>query len=343
MKINGQARVLFVALSVLSLSACVLQRQFYSANEEAVQELRSMGLIEIVEDVNTKRMPNGATLLIDAAEKGEVNLVKTLLQAGADPNGRGYSINAVPLTRTQSPEVVGALVAADAEVNVTDNTGTTPLNRALSTGNTDGVEQLLQAGASVTPEPPADSPLLAVRDVQMAARLIEMGADVNRASARGVTPLMRAVARDHEALVRFYLEQGADAKAVDAAGNTALHSARSAGVVKLLCEAGADAKAVNAKGETALFDILHTPATVQALVAAGVPLDVISTETGMTALLAMLADEREDDAAILALIRAGADVQVRTPKGETALQLAQQRKSKRRVAIIRALMGLPSM
>ena len=108
-------------------------------------------------------------------------------------------------------------------------------------------------------------------------------------------------------------------------------------MVRVLCEAGADVSAVNAKGETALFDILHTPSTVLALVAAGVPLNVISNTTGMTALLAMLADNREDDDAILALIRAGADVQVRTPKGETALQLAQQRKSKRRVAIIRAL------
>ncbi len=339
MKINGQFFVLMAALCGVTLSSCVLQRQLLSADEAAVQELCKMGLVENAEEVNSKRLPSGATLLIDAAEKGDVVLVDTLLQAGANPDGRGYSINAVPLTRTQSEAVVKSLIGANADVNATDDTGTTPLSRALSTENRGGVELLLQAGASVVTAPPADSPLLAVRDVQMAARLVEMGADVNCASARGVTPLMRAVARDDKALVRFYLEHGADAKAVDAAGNTALHSARSADVVKLLCEAGADATAVNAKGETALFDILHTPETVQALVTAGVPLDVISTETGMTALLAMLADDREDDAAILTLIRAGADVQVRTPKGETALQLAQQRKSKRRVAIIRALMG----
>lgn len=319
------------------LSSCVLQRQFISEDAAAVRSLRSMGLIDKVEDVNAKRLPSGATLLIDAAEKGNVTLVDTLIQAGANPDGKGYSINAVPLTRTQSAAVVQSLIKADADVNLADDTGTTPLNRALSTNNKAGVELLLKEGASVTPDAPADSPLLVVRDVATATRLVELGADVNGASARGVTPLMRAVARNNEALVRFYLEKGADVKAADAAGNTALHGARSAAVVKLLCEAGADPAAVNVKGETALFDILHTPATVQALVGAGVPLNVISTASGMTALLSMLADEREDDAAILCLIRAGADVQVRTPKGETALQLAQQRKTKRRVAIIRAL------
>ena len=337
MNCKGQRLAVSAVLCALSLSSCVLQRQISSPDAVAVRDLRTMGLIENAEDVNTKRLPSGATLLIDAAEKGDVALVDMLLQAGANPNGRGYSINAVPLTRTQSAAVVKSLVGAEAEVNVADATGTTPLSRALSTNNKEGVEVLLNAGAAVSPAGAADSPLLVVRDVATATRLVELGADVNKASARGVTPLMRAVSRNDESLVLFYLEKGADVKAVDAEGNTALHGARSASMVKLLCDAGADASAVNAKGETALFDILHTPATVQALVAAGVPLNVISNTTGMTALLAMLADNREDDAAILALIRAGADVQVRTPKGETALQLAQQRKSKRRVAIIRAL------
>lgn len=337
MKFVGNHIIFSAVLSVLMLSSCVLQRQFISEDAAAVRSLRSMGLIDKAEDVNAKRLPSGATLLIDAAEKGNVTLVDTLIQAGANPDGKGYSINAVPLTRTQSAAVVQSLIKADADVNLADDTGTTPLSRALSTNNKAGVELLLKEGASVTPDAPADSPLLVVRDVATATRLVELGADVNGASARGVTPLMRAVARNNEALVRFYLEKGADVKAADAAGNTALHGARSAAVVKLLCEAGADPAAVNAKGETALFDILHTPATVQALVGAGVPLNVISTASGMTALLSMLADEREDDAAILCLIRAGADVQVRTPKGETALQLAQQRKTKRRVAIIRAL------
>lgn len=334
---NGHRLVFSAVLSALVLSSCVLQRQISSSDTLALRDLRTMGLIEKAEEVNTKRLPSGATLLIDAAEKGDVALVDKLLQAGADPNGRGYSINAVPLTRTQSAAVVKSLVEGEADVNVADATGTTPLSRALSTSNKEGVEMLLKAGASVTPAEPADSPLLVVRDVATANRLVELGADVNKASARGVTPLMRSVSRNDEALVRFYLEQGADVKALDAEGNTALHGARSAAMVKLLCEAGADVSAVNAKGETALFDILHTPATVQALVAAGVPLNVISNTTGMTALLAMLADNREDDDVILSLIRAGADVQVRTPKGETALQLALQRKSKRRVAIIRAL------
>ena len=314
-----------------------MQQQMQTPDAKALAQLQTMGVIQNAEQVNEMRLPSGATLLIDAAEKGNDALVDMLLAAGANPNGQGYSINAVPLTRTQSATVVNSLIQAGADVNVVDASGTTPLSRALSTANTAGVDALLAAGASLTPDAPADPPLLVVRDVPTAERLIAAGACVNCSSSRGVTPLMRAVSRNDEALVRYYIEQGADVTAVDAAGNTALHAARSAEVVNMLCNAGADAQALNLRGETALFDILHTPATVQALVDAGVPLNVISTETGMSALLSKLSDNREDDDSILALIRAGADVQLRTPKGETALALAQQRKSKRRVAIIRAI------
>lgn len=327
--------LLITATSTLMLASCVLQQQ--APDAAAVAKLRSLGLIEHAADINETRLPSGATLLIDAAEKGNAALVDVLLKAGADPNGTGYSINAVPLTRTQSAAVVKSLLQAEADVNVADASGTTPLSRALSTANTEGVDALLAAGASLTPNSPADPPLLVVRDVATAERLITAGACVNCCSTRGVTPLMRAVSRNDEDLVRYYIEQGADVTAADAVGNTALHAARSAAVVKMLCGAGADPQALNARGETALFDILHTPATVQALVDAGVPLNVISTETGMTALLSKLSDNREDDASILTLIRAGADVQLRTPKGETALFLAQQRKSKRRIALIRAI------
>lgn len=331
-------RLVYIPLAAVSLlSSCVWQ-QVVPTDALAIKELRKKGLISTAEEVNELRLPSGATLLIDAAEKGDAPLVSLLLQAGADPNGRGYSINAVPLTRTQSAEVVTSLLAAEAEVNVADATGTTPLSRALSTGNMAGAEALLRAGASTAPTAPADPPLLAVRDAATAARLLEAGADVNQASARGVTPLMRAVARNDEEMVRFLIDNGADVRAADLAGNTALHAARSAAIVQALCHAGADATAVNARGETALFDILHTPATAGALLAAGVPLDVISAADGMTALLSKLSNEREDDETILLLIRAGADVQLSTPGGDTALSLAQKRKSKRRVAIIRALL-----
>ena len=333
----NQSLIITAAISSLLLSSCVMQQQMQTPDAKALAQLQTMGVIQNAEQVNEMRLPSGATLLIDAAEKGNDALVDMLLAAGANPNGQGYSINAVPLTRTQSATVVNSLIQAGADVNVVDASGTTPLSRALSTANTAGVDALLAAGASLTPDAPADPPLLVVRDVPTAERLIAAGACVNCSSSRGVTPLMRAVSRNDEALVRYYIEQGADVTAVDAAGNTALHAARSAEVVNMLCNAGADAQALNLRGETALFDILHTPATVQALVDAGVPLNVISTETGMSALLSKLSDNREDDDSILALIRAGADVQLRTPKGETALALAQQRKSKRRVAIIRAI------
>ena len=45
--------------------------------------------------------------------------------------------------------------------------------------------------------------------------LLEAGADVDKAGEDGVTPLMLAVAGDHEAVVKVLLDAGADVNLAD--------------------------------------------------------------------------------------------------------------------------------
>lgn len=298
-----------------------------------------MGIIGKGEDVNAKRPESGATLLIEAAEKGDAALANTLLLAGAEPDGRGYSIQSTPLTRARNAGVAAVLLRAGANANAVDGVGTTPLSWFASLGDAEGTKQLLAHGAAAKPEPPADPPLLNAADVASARLIMEAGADVNQASRTGETPLMHAAARANEPLAKLYLDSGAKVQAKDSKGNTAFHFARSAAIVSLLCRAGADPRALNDAGETPLFDILHNARTVRAMIEAGVPVDTVSAERHVTALQLLLGDRREDDNAILALIRAGAGVAVEMPETkDSPLHQAVLRPSRKRVEIVRALL-----
>ncbi len=305
---------------------------------QALSELSAAGVVTSVEELESKRTPGGATLLIDAVEKDDAVAVKRLLAAGADPNGRGYKVNSVPLTRARSAAVTALLLEQGADVDAVDSVGTTPLGWVAGLGDMESARALLKAGADVNPAPPAAPPLLYADSMGVVAQLVGAGADVNMGSAAGVTPLMRAAARGNVALMELYLGLGADVHAKDAAGNTALHVARTVPAVKMLEKYGADPQLLNAKGETSLFEIMHSAEMVRALVEAGVPMNVVSAERQMTALQVMLADNREDDDAILALIAAGADVNGRTPEGLTTVEQAAARTGKKRWTISRALM-----
>jgi hypothetical protein len=106
-------------------------------------------------------------------------------------------------------------------------------------------------------------------DVAVMQVLLEAGADVNLATARGMTPLMFVVNRtggfrgigdalgepDVATAVALCLQHGARVDAVDDTGQTALHyAAASAGedVVRLLAARGADLFAKDKQGRTPL-------------------------------------------------------------------------------------------
>jgi serine/threonine-protein phosphatase 6 regulatory ankyrin repeat subunit B len=85
--------------------------------------------------------------LINAAQKGDLAQVKSLITAGVDVNAkndRGFTA-LMGASQDDDVEVVQALVAAKADVNAKDNYGLTSLTYAAGH---DGVVKLLrQAGA----------------------------------------------------------------------------------------------------------------------------------------------------------------------------------------------------
>ncbi|MBI4904610.1 MAG: ankyrin repeat domain-containing protein [Acidobacteria bacterium] len=226
-------------------------------------------LIAAGADVNAASGTGRTPLHVAAAAAGGAPIVKMLLDAGAkvDVKDRLDSIPAVwvgggkgtPLLdacRVGDLASVKLLIGAGADVNATDSHNATPLSEAAVSGRKDIVRFLLDNKASVNVSVAMNKmPLLtmaAVRGEEAIVRmLVKAGAAVNARDARDNTPLMWAAYSDFDrySIVDFLLQSGADAKAVNKMGESALDWALQRGethTVRLLRGAGSPSRKVAA-------------------------------------------------------------------------------------------------
>ena len=131
--------------------------------------------------------------------------------------------------------------------NVKDARGTTPLIMAAGFGSIDAMRALIDAGADVnTASAFGVTPLMACPgDLERVRLLVSKGAKVNAVSQLKRTPLMLAAAAGASDVVKFLLEAGASVNAIDSIGLDALMFATDAnatGAAKLLLARGASVK-----------------------------------------------------------------------------------------------------
>jgi RNA polymerase sigma factor (sigma-70 family) len=182
-----------------------------------------------------------------AAEKGHLDVVRALLEAGADVHARDEGDNATPLHWAAGEghlEVIEQLIAAGALVNDPQDVHERgPLGWAISLHESrpEAARLLMAHGAKVD--------IFAALALEDGARIREMvRADPSLLSARmsrfedHQPPLHFAVSRDQRAMVELLLELGADIEAVTPTGRSALCAAAEAGkqeMVALLAARGA--------------------------------------------------------------------------------------------------------
>ncbi len=180
-----------------------------------------------------------------------------LIAAGADVDASNYKKRTALMSARSRIDVAEALIKQGADVNARDEDGLTPLFFARSWLPI--VQLLLKHGADVNAKGLDGQTVLnqgAAGDV--AALLIERGADVSQADARGVTPLF-ATTYDQR-VVRLLIAKGVDVNARTASGDTALMRCPSFGAAQALLEAGADPYLRNVRGKSAI-DLLESSRT----------------------------------------------------------------------------------
>ena len=162
-------------------------------------------------------------------------------------------------------------------------------------------------------------------DAPAARELIERGADVRAAQPDGATALHWASYRDALGLADLLITAGAGVDAANDYGITPLALAcenGSARMVRRLLEAGADPNAGRATGETPLMTCARTGSldAVEALLAAGADPNAAESWRGQTALMWAAAEGHTPVAR--ALVAHGADVRSRSAAGFTPLLIA---------------------
>ena len=137
-----------------------------------------------------------------AADLGNVELVKVLLEAGANPNARdeynGFTIlqgrRIYKWSADKIVEIVKLLLEAGANPNDSNSGSQTPLHRAAYEGNVEVIKMLLEAGANPNANQGRYTPLHTVAqdgNVEAVKMLLEAGANPNAPGLSG-TPLASA-------------------------------------------------------------------------------------------------------------------------------------------------------
>ena len=180
--------------------------------------------------------------LVFAAEDGDLEQVRRLLEQGADidePDQHGCTALQLAFAEGHG-EIVNLLLDKGAETGVTDEEGFCLLHWAVFSGDVDFLQQANHLDGEIERrDQEGRTPLswTSGREVNWAegaAWLLEQGADLETADNDGWTPLHHAASADSLGVLRCLLKAGADPEACDSKGRTPTDVAASESVVRLL-------------------------------------------------------------------------------------------------------------
>lgn len=225
-------------------------------------------ILMLEEEQIAAALMDGTTPLHIAALDSNPELARILLRHNAPVDARDDE-HETPLhwaAHTGNARVVALLLEHGADPNARNEYGMTPLWERRDWDNT---VDLLKYSISFfsTPITPAFDSMEAMmwRRLErnrrtVAALLLRHGADVDAIDYGNETPLCQAARVDLDpAIVRMFLEYGAEVNVRNTNGDTPLHTAAEEGSVemlRLLLRHGADLDARNDQGETPLYRII---------------------------------------------------------------------------------------
>ncbi|KAI1285660.1 Ankyrin repeat and KH domain-containing protein 1 [Halotydeus destructor] len=278
-----------------------------------------------VEDHNE----NGHTPLMEAASAGHVAVARILVQHGASINTHSNEFKESALTLACYKghlEMVRFLLEAGADQEHKTEEMHTALMEASMDGHVEVARLLLDSGAQVNmPADSFESPLTLAAcggHVELALLLLERGANIEEVNDEGYTPLMEAAREGHEEMVALLLSQGADINAqTEETQETALTLACCGGfleVADFLIKAGAD---IEAGANTPLMEAAQEGhmELVRHLLGCGSNINA-TTASGDTSLMYACENGHTDVAEIL--LDTGANLEHEAEGGRTPLMKA---------------------
>ena len=278
--------------------------------EEAVKQ-GHINLMQLLLDHGAEKLDKAAG---QAAAKGQLEVVKTLLQNGADPNRKMR----YPLLPTRNEQVMRSCPYG------------TILGAGISSADIATVDLLLSEGADPNMAwARSERPLfLAIGQLKKAKDDIE--SENWNAKEADLQAAYQKEDKEFEAIVQLLLQKGADVTTQDAKGNTPLHLAARHGfdrLVAMFLAGGANVNLLNSDRESPLFLAAakaHLP-TLQLLLDAGA-----RVEDGVSPLYEVASEE-----AAQLLLRHGAEIQELDRKRSEALIAAA---SKGVISVVKILL-----
>lgn len=272
---------------------------------------------------------SGHTALMECASNGHVDVAKLLISRGASVNTHSHEFKESALTLAcykGQLEMVKFLLEAGADQEHKTEEMHTALMEASMDGHVEVAKLLLDSGAQVSmPADSFESPLTLAAcggHVELAMLLLERGANIEEVNDEGYTPLMEAAREGHEEMVGLLLSQGADINAqTEETLETALTLACCGGfleVADFLIKAGAD---ISAGANTPLMEAAQEGHLELVKYLIGFDADVnAATTSGDTALMYACDNGHTEVAEVL--ISADANIEQEAEGGRTPLMKA---------------------
>jgi hypothetical protein len=192
--------------------------------------------------------------VLAAIADNDIGALRALVDAGydddaAEHDGGDFAIHVA--ARCGRAGMCALLLQSGSPVDTEGQDGDTPVLAAVYAGDLATVRVFLDAGAELYLQDTGVGPLhvAAVQGYRdIAAALIEAGADLQAVDGSGESPLHHAARCGRDEMCALLIEAGADANASDAELETPLHAAAKAGypsTCALLIQNGADVSAVS--------------------------------------------------------------------------------------------------